>query len=159
MAQDPSLIAYAFVKKGIRELNPVTQMKLQKMVYFAHGYHLAKYGTPLVNEQFEAWKYGPVIPSIYETYRFYGSASITDSTLVPDVTHLEIGLGDLPADVQDAIDYTWEATKDISAMALSDWTHKAGSPWAEAFRPDTNSIPIKNDRIEEYFTGVLDANA
>lgn len=54
MAYAAALISFAFVKRGIMEGKPVTQMKVQKMVYFAHGYHLAKYGTPLITEGFEA---------------------------------------------------------------------------------------------------------
>lgn len=55
-------IAMAFVKKAIESGKPVTQMQLQKMVYFAHGLHLANTkGEPLVKEEFQAWRYGPVI--------------------------------------------------------------------------------------------------
>ncbi len=155
MAYSAALIAYAFVKKGIEQRKPVTQMKLQKMVYFAHGYHLAKYGTPLIEEEFEAWKFGPVIPSIYHTYKLYGSEEITDNTLIPDVRNLELLSISLSYQAIDAINYTWEVTKDIDAVALSLWSHKPGSPWAEAFKPNVNSIPIRNDRIGEYFAGML----
>lgn len=158
MAYAAALISYAFVKRGIMELKPVTQMKVQKMVYFAHGYHLAKFGTPLIEEQFEAWKYGPVIPSIYEVYKLYGSEEIVDTTLIPDDQELELELTELNARAEDAINYTWDATGDVPARALSNWSHKPDSPWAEAFKPDTLSIPIKNDRIEQYFTGVLSSN-
>ena len=51
MAYSASLIADALVKRGIKEGRPVTQMKLQKMVYFAHGYHLAKYGDAQIQEE------------------------------------------------------------------------------------------------------------
>ncbi|HTJ13500.1 MAG TPA: type II toxin-antitoxin system antitoxin SocA domain-containing protein [Dinghuibacter sp.] len=158
MAYAAALISFAFVKRGIMEGKPVTQMKVQKMVYFAHGYHLAKYGTPLITEGFEAWKFGPVIPSIYETYKLYGSEDIVDTTLIPDEQHLELELAELGARAEDAINYTWDATGDVSARDLSAWTHKPDSPWAEAFKPDTMSIPIRNDRIEKYFTGVLTSN-
>ncbi|GGB08112.1 Panacea domain-containing protein [Puia dinghuensis] len=155
MPYSAAVIAYAFVKRGIKEGKPVTQMKLQKMVYFAHGYHLAMYGAPLIEEEFEAWKYGPVIPSIYRRYQLYGSEEINDLELIFDVSDLETALLNLSYEAHDAIDYTWEATKNLSAVQLSAWTHKAGSPWAEAFKPDVKSIPIKNDRIGQYFTGFL----
>ena len=150
-----SLIAYAFVKRGIIEGKSVTQMKLQKMVYFAHGYHLAKYNNPLIEEEFQAWKFGPVIPSIYQTYKLYGSDPITDLRLIADITTLEAGLTTLDLAAIDSIDYTWDVTKDLSAADLSAWSHTGGSPWAEAYKPNVNSIPIKNNKITEYFTGIL----
>lgn len=155
MSYPASLIAYAFVKKGIAEGKPVTQMKLQKMVYFAHGYHLAKYGVPLIEEGFEAWRFGPVVPSIYHTYKLYGSGEIRDADLIATAEFHENNLSSLSPTAWEAINYTWEATKDISAVRLSTWTHKAGSPWAEAFKPNVNSIPISNQKIGEYFTGIL----
>lgn len=155
MSYPASLIAYAFVKKGIAEGKPVTQMKLQKMVYFAHGYHLARYAIPLIKEQFEAWKFGPVVPSIYHTYKLYGSDEITDSYLVPIADVQDDELRSLSETAQEAIDYTWDATKNVTALNLSAWTHKAGSPWALAFKPDMNSIPIENNVIGKYFTSFL----
>ena len=155
MVYSAALIAYAFVKKGIEEKKPVTQMKLQKMVYFAQGYHLVRFGTSLIEEEFEAWKFGPVIPSIYHTYKLYGSEEITDDTLIPNVSSLESSLATLSYQALDAINYTWEVTRNISAVALSVWSHKEGSPWAEAFRPNVHSIPIKNEKIGQYFTGIL----
>src|SRR6478672_9634684 len=126
MAYSASLIAYAFVKKGVETGKPVTQMKLQKMVYFAHGYHLAKYDEPLIEEDFEAWQFGPVAPSIYNEFKLYGS----DPIRMTETDKLLAELRTLSPDAQHAIHYTWEATKDISALKLSGWTHKKNSPWA-----------------------------
>jgi len=154
MAYNASLIAYAFVKKGVETGKPVTQMKLQKMVYFAHGYHLAKYGEPLIREDFEAWQFGPVAPSIYNEFRLYGSDPIT----VEEPGKMEHELRTLSPDAQDAINYTWEATKDISAYKLSGWTHKKNSPWATAYQPNIVGTVIRNDEIKSYFTQFLSAN-
>jgi len=155
MPYPASLIAYAFVKKGIGDGNPVTQMKLQKMVYFAHGYHLAKFGDPLVIEEFEAWKFGPVIPFIYQTYKLYGSGEITDTSLIYNVTKLESELSKIDPNAIDAINYTWKVTKSLDANSLSAWTHKIGSPWQEVYKPHINSIAIKNETIGKYFTEIL----
>ena len=37
----------------------ITNLKLQKLVYYAQGYHLAYFGTPLFSNRMEAWQYGP----------------------------------------------------------------------------------------------------
>lgn len=54
----------------------MTNMKLQKMLYYQQGFHLAYFGTPLFDEDIEAWMYGPVVPSMYEKYKGYGRNGI-----------------------------------------------------------------------------------
>ena len=54
----------------------MTNMKLQKMLYYQQGFHLAYFGTPLFNEDIEAWMYGPVVPSMYEKYKACGRNGI-----------------------------------------------------------------------------------
>ena len=154
MSYPASLIAYAFVKKGINEGKFVTQMKLQKLVYFAHGHHLIKYGTPLIKENFQAWLYGPVIPEIYDDFKLYGSRPITDtSSWLPSETDKAPYLFDEAA--TDSINYTWEVLKDISAMSLSNWTHQPNSPWSKVYDPEKRSTPISNEDIKRYFEGLL----
>ena len=57
-----------------REL--MTNMKLQKMLYYQQGFHLAYFGTPLFEEDIEAWMYGPVVPAVYEAYKAFGHQGI-----------------------------------------------------------------------------------
>lgn len=152
MAYRASLIAYAFIKKGTDEGKMVTQMKLQKMVYFAHGYHLAKYaGAPLIQEDFEAWQFGPVVPDIYYEYKSFGRNPI--NLVNPEYDQI---LGSLSGDAKKAIDFTWNVTKNLSAATLSKWTHKKGSPWDAAYLPNSLSIPIDNLTIENYFKDLLE---
>ena len=54
----------------------VTNLTLQKLLYFAHGQFLVARGSPLVNGYFEAWKYGPVHPLVYDAFRDSESAPI-----------------------------------------------------------------------------------
>lgn len=154
MAYPASVIAYAFVKKGIEEGNYVTQMKLQKIVYFAHGYHLAKYGEPLINEEFEAWKFGPVVNAIYQDYRLYGSDNIIDTGLITNES-AELKETKPNAPAMDAINYTWQVTKHLNAGQLSRWSHLDGSPWAQVYNDGQFSIPIKNTSIQDYFKNLL----
>ena len=67
-------IADEFIR---RSGNTKTNMQIQKMVYIAHGYMLGAYGRPLISENVEAWKWGPVIPSLYRRFKKYGSDLIT----------------------------------------------------------------------------------
>jgi len=154
MAYTASLIAYAFVEKGIESGNFVTQMKLQKLVFFAHGLHLAKYDKPLIKEKFQAWKFGPVVPSIYRDYKFYGSSPIADTNYLfafGDTDMRELWLKEIDRKAKESIDTTWEGLKDTSAVQLSNWTHKEGSPWAQNYVQGINDIVIPDEQIKEYF--------
>lgn len=150
MPYPASAIAYAFVKKGIEEGKFVTQMKVQKLLFFAQGYHLAKFGEPLIIEEFEAWQYGPVVPNIYEDYKLYGSKLITDTDFAPRFKTMY-----LDYKAQDAIQYTWDLLKDISAMALSNWTHQPETPWSLVYSSNSKSTPIDNTAIKKYFEDLL----
>jgi uncharacterized phage-associated protein len=70
-------VANEFLTIARSKGTPLTPMKLQKLVYFAHGWFLAlNPGQPLISERVEAWKYGPVIRALYSQFRDYGDASI-----------------------------------------------------------------------------------
>lgn len=154
MAYPASVIAYAFVEKGIEEGQFVTQMKLQKMVYFAHGYHLAKYGEPLITEKFEAWKFGPVVEDIYQTYKLYGSDPIMDTFFLPKPPRA-FRYKPLSETAVDAIEYTWKVTKNLSGAQLSQWSHLDGSPWAKTYDPANPSVAIPEESIRDYFQKLL----
>lgn len=157
MAYAASLIAYAFVQKGISEGIFVTQMKLQKMVYFAHGYHLAIYGEPLIKDSIQAWQFGPVVPQLYKEYKLYGSNPITDTDLLVLTNSKQFNLAQLDADALSTINYTWEALKNISAAQLSNWTHKEESPWFKYYTPGSFDITIPDSDIQDYFKEFLTA--
>ena len=46
----------------------MSNLKLQKMLYYEQGFHLAKFNTPLFDEEIEAWMYGPVVPAVYNHF-------------------------------------------------------------------------------------------
>lgn len=78
------ILAYSS-KKGIN----LTNLELQKVMYFSFGEYLVKKGfnetiTNLYDEKFQGWQYGPVIKSVYQKYRLFGRYPITvDSQINP----------------------------------------------------------------------------
>ncbi|MFQ5632018.1 MAG: Panacea domain-containing protein, partial [bacterium] len=56
---DSRLIANYFIDFARKDGVAISPMKLQKLVYFAHGYYLAITGQPLIEEEIQAWRYGP----------------------------------------------------------------------------------------------------
>lgn len=69
-------VANAILELAWRQGESVSPLKLQKLIYLAHGLHLALYGKPLINATVEAWKYGPVVAPLYYELREYGSSLI-----------------------------------------------------------------------------------
>lgn len=145
-------IAHLFVQKGIDDGKPLTHMKLQKMVYFAHGLHLAAYeGKPLIIDSIEAWQFGPVIPSIYDCYSIFSDQLIADTDLLETIRFYDQEVVSLDPEAQEIVDLTWETLASISAIQLSNWTHNPGSAWSRVYEPGISHINIPNELIIKDF--------
>lgn len=121
----------------------MTHLKLQKLIYYAQGFHLALFqGRPLFNESIEAWKHGPVVNAMWGQYAGMGSNSIPpDPTFDPD-TVLSGGQKQLLNDV-------WNAYGQFSAWKLRDMSHQE-PPWVNAYVADRNEV-ISHESLQEYF--------
>lgn len=119
----------------------MTNMKLNKLLYFAQAASLQRFGRPLFDESLEAWKYGPVVPRVYREFKKYGRDSILKTARPFDWRGLDGDTVDLLVDVYRAyaVDYT--------AMGLMRMTHRPGTPWSQTYRPDeTREIPVDSIR-------------
>jgi uncharacterized phage-associated protein len=124
-------------------------MKLQKMLYFLYRDYLKNTDCALFTERFSTWKYGPVLESVYYTFRNYGSKVITQYGGYPgqvfsvkeDSDEIFMGL----------LNELWEKCKPYNGIGLSRLTHQPGSAWYKAWM---NSYPflqdedIKSDAVE-----------
>lgn len=136
-------IARYFIARSITDNTPVTNLKLQKLIYIAHGFHLGLKGKPLLAEQIECWPYGPVISCTYHEYKSFGNKTIT-------VTQEGFQKPfDFDKEALEVLDFTWASSKDLDAIQLSNWTHIDGSPWKRAM--DEGRAVIPNNYIEDYF--------
>jgi uncharacterized phage-associated protein len=146
MAYSSPVIAKAFLELGERDNIPIDPLKLIKLVYFAHGFYLAAAEEPLLNEPVEAWKYGPVISSLYHRFKRYGRAAIPRE---------EIGSifgPKLDSNAQAAVEAAWETFKGDPAITLSLKTHTPDSPWAKIWRDDgVFSKEIPDHLIADFF--------
>lgn len=90
MPYNPISIANFFLRMASKNDMLIGHMKLQKLVYFAHGYYLAATkalegeARPLIDEYFEAWPYGPVSRTIYEEFKDAGRNPIKKPGFVYD---------------------------------------------------------------------------
>lgn len=123
----------------------ITNMKLQKLVYYAQGYHLALYDEPLFAEQIRAWDHGPVAPPLYREYSAYGSEAIPspEGFDVSAYSEREILL----------LDGVYARLGHFSAWQLREMTHRE-DPWKE-FHPQG---VITQDAMKVYFKKRVDSD-
>lgn len=74
---DPRSIANLLLDQADEIGVAITNLALQKLLYFAHGIFLVERKTPLVSGYFEAWQYGPVHPALYQAFKAAGDSPIT----------------------------------------------------------------------------------
>lgn len=118
----------------------ITNLKLQKLLYYAQGYYLARKNDPLFKEDFIAWEHGPVIRKVYDEYKKNGAKGIEyneDFNISID-RETEIILNEV-----------YEKFGQFSAWKLRDMTHQE-MPWRTTTRNDI----ISKEKIKEYFKTV-----
>lgn len=69
MAKAQDVAEYFIALARHSEDTSVTNLKIQKLVYYAQAWYLANYGNSLFEEDFQAWVHGPVIPELYQQYK------------------------------------------------------------------------------------------
>ena len=75
---------------------PITNLKLQKTLYYLQGYSLRALNDPAFNEAIRHWQYGPVVPTVYFAYSANGAEPlcVNDTIDVPALTKAESRLYD-----------------------------------------------------------------
>ena len=133
----------------------ITPLKLQKLIYFAHGWSFAILDKPLINEFIEAWRYGPVIPSVYHEFKQFGNNPIS-------IPAIEIEDGSprnvpVPTDIDTTLllNRVWEVYGAKPAVQLANVTHEKDGPWEETYDRDYLSMDISNDLIRKHFEAKL----
>lgn len=74
-----------FLAKANSVGEPITNLKLQKLVYYAQAWFLANQHKPLFKDDFEAWVHGPVLPELYHKYKERGSAPIITDLKISEI--------------------------------------------------------------------------
>lgn len=140
-----TLIANQFLKLAGDDY--LKQVKLQKLVYFAHGWHLALFERPLTTDQPEAWAYGPFYKELWEETRIFGASPIRIKLGVLNasshqLTELQHGL----------LEGVWERYGKYLDFELTAMTHQAGTPWHQVYKVERNRWQvIPRDLIQAYF--------
>ena len=138
----------------------LTNLRLNKLLYFIHGYSFNQRAAGLVRNHFEAWKLGPVVRPVYVAFKDYGENEITSLA-----TYLEYSSGenrvvpydDIASEDADIIASTFEAYAQYSTNVLVAMSHEPGGPWDATFRAwsanQRLSPRIPNQLIRSHFVG------
>lgn len=123
----------------------MSNLKVQKLVYYAQGFHLALYGKPLFDEEIEAWLHGPVVPSLYHTYKDYKANPL------PPPEGLDIDT--IPSNVRELLDDVYNVYGQYSAWKLRQMTHDE-PPWRDHYK-EGESCVIPMPAMTEFFKSRL----
>ena len=124
--------------------SPVSNLKIQKLLYYVQGWHLGIHGEPVFSHPIQAWIHGPVVPYVFGKFKGYKWTSIppdpTPMVLTPQVEVHEMKV--------------LNAYQHLTAAQLEAISHKE-SPWLEARRglaPDQPSTAeITHASMKRYF--------
>lgn len=129
------------------EKEGITNLKLQKILYFIEAYSLSVKEKSIFPDSIKAWEYGPVVPEVYHVLKQHGSRPIfsEDDYVV-----------NLSEEDQKTIKSVWDSFSKYSASRLVDITHRH-TPWIAAYDRSNNgeSSEINRSEIAEYYRGLF----
>jgi len=125
----------------------ISNLKLQKLCYYAQGFHLAFFDKPLFDDQIEAWQHGPVIRHLYHKYKEHGALGI------PAIKKFDLSI--YSKKVHELLDEIYKLYGQYSALRLSQFTHLE-PPWKEAYERGAGLISHKS--MKDYFKTLIVKN-
>lgn len=121
----------------------ITNLKLQKLVYYAQGFYGAIFEQPLFTNDIQAWSHGPVVPDLYHQYKTNGRTRIDYQG--------EFNSDSLTPEEYELVEEVYGVFGQFSAWKLRDMTHEE-EPW---LNHEKHADVIPFDEIKEYFKGQL----
>ena len=119
---------------------PTTHFKLEKMLYILEVKSLIHSGKSLIDENFEAWEYGPFLRSVYDKYSYMAACEIN----VRQKTNRE-----LPSDQRNAIINNIDELAGMNLWELAQISMEPNTPWAKVYEKDAQ-VKIPNQLIVSY---------
>lgn len=159
MPYSAKAVANKFLELARQEDKQLTQMQIQKLVYISHGFNLALTNEPLIDEDVQAWQYGPVISSLYDEFRGFGNQPITSEATITTIDD-NFNINNTVPRINDEqtsqlINAVWNKYKVYSGPNLSDLTHRDGTPWSITLQNNSLRSTINNQVIREYYSNLL----
>lgn len=145
----PYLVADFLLAESREQGEVLTNLKLQKLLYYAQAWFLALNDKPLFDEDFQAWAHGPVLPSQYHRFKDFTWKPLT----------VEVEKPQTKAFVADHLQLIIEEFGSETAVALERMTHRE-LPWLEARGdlPDgaASDARISKDTMKKYCLSLVE---
>ncbi|WP_181993425.1 Panacea domain-containing protein [Bifidobacterium longum] len=123
----------------------MTNLKLNKLVYFAQAVSLKQYGVPLFSDEIQAWSYGPVEPEVYHAFQKYGK----------DVVRHSEGSCETSAQLGKVARKVMETYGELTAFDLVHISHREHGAWKSVYRPNESNA-ITHDAIQSSDDGAVE---
>nr|DAN35890.1 MAG TPA: hypothetical protein [Caudoviricetes sp.] len=151
-------VANYFIDLAYKEGKPITLLGLIKRVYIAHGFSLAIFHKSLLDPRFdkvEAWRYGPVIPCVYHSFKQFRANPITEKTEVMewnenDYTPTFHAPELKDEDAKKIVEMVWKRYAEMSDSKIVALTHQKGTPWDICYIEGRNN-PIPDELTDAYY--------
>ena len=151
MAYRALTVAKTFLDLAKKEGIELTNLQLQKLVFFAHGISLGALNEPLIEDDVKAWPYGPVIPRLYNRLKHYRNDYVNIDTMQhkendPDPNERVHG------DDMRAVLAAWNAYKNKTGAQLSTLSHQKNTPWDIVWNQEGRKFEeIPESIIRDYY--------
>ena len=122
----------------------ISNLKMQKLVYYAQGIHLAMFDEELFSEEIRAWEHGPVVPELYHKFKSFGRGAIE-----PNFESFDIDI--FTQKQKEMLKEVYNTFGQFSAWMLRNMTHEE-RPWVETTKNGTIIGSVINKKLlTEYF--------
>ncbi len=138
-------IAFCLLKYAKKEGKCFSNLQLQKLTYVCHGLSLAHYQRPLIVDDVFAWKFGPVVPSVYFHFQSIRAKAMTE---LEDVV-LDTESESIVKDVVSQLGH-------LTGPQLVDLTHREGSPWYQVWNGIYQKI-IPDYLIQSHYAQIKES--
>lgn len=135
----------------------VTNLSLQKILYFCHAWFLVNWGKPLIRHKFEAWEYGPVLQYVYRDFQASGSSPISARATELDAATGKRLVARLEEDteVTEFLNRIIDFYSQTEAGDLVRLSHAPGGPWDKVWNHKARTKPgmlIDDAAIREFYS-------
>ncbi len=160
MNPNATALANYFIDLANKDGDELRQLGLMKRVYITHGFCLAIFDKSALDPRFdvvEAWKNGPVIPSVYHSFKYKKNEPITEkSTIIDWESDVFDSLTPVLDDeqIKKVADLVWDRYKEFDDFDLVKLTHKKGSPWSLCYTEGENK-PIPDIYTKTYYKKLI----
>lgn len=164
MKDNALAVANYFVELAHKDNKVLTLLGLVKRVYIAHGFSLAIFHKSLLDSRFdrvEAWKYGPVIPCVYHSFKQFRANPITDKTLIMNWDEKDMNPCFYAPELKDkdakaVVEMVWKRYLNMSDSEMVSLTHRKGTPWDLCYIQGENEV-IPDEITELYYQKIVSA--